>query len=76
MSNVSLLKRLETLEQAIRLKRPRQITILIDGNSEDQPAAGALVQDLAPGKDDLVILLKRYGDPDPDLPRLLAVTDL
>jgi hypothetical protein len=75
MSNASFLKRLETLEQAIRIKRPRQITILIDGNSEDQSAAGAL-KDLAPGKDDLVILLKRYGDPDPDLPRLLAGTDL
>ena len=76
MSSSSFIKRLERLEQAISLKRPRQITILVDGDSEDQSAADAILQDVAPSKDDLVIYLRRFGGNDPDLPRLLSVRPL
>jgi hypothetical protein len=76
MSSSSFLKRLEQLEKAIKLKRPRWITLLVDGNSEDQSAADAIPQDVAPGKDDLVIYLRRFGGDDPDLPRLLSVTTI
>jgi hypothetical protein len=68
------MKRLEALEQKISVRRPRQIVVLVDGNSEDQSAAEVLLQELAPRPNDLVIYLRRFGGDDPDPPRLLSVT--
>jgi len=73
------MKRLDALERSISFRRPRWINILVDANSEDQSAADAILQDLAPiGKDDFVILLKQYNDSGDGsaLPRLLSVTPL
>jgi hypothetical protein len=64
------------LEKAINVRRARIIAILVDGNNEDQSAADAIVQELEPGPDDLVIYLCRFGGNDPDLPRLGGITDL
>jgi hypothetical protein len=73
----SLNKRLEQLEQAISLKRPRHIVIEIDGSDADQSeaAAGTILQELAVVPDDLVIFAKYYsrGGGDPELPRLISV---
>ena len=77
MSTSNFMKRLERLEQAILLKQPRQITIMVDGDKEDHSAAeDALLQELAPSKDDLVIYLRHFGGDDPDLLRLLSVIKL
>ena len=70
------MKRLEALEQRISFRRPRQIVVLVDGNSEDQSAADAIVQELEVKPDDLVIYLARFGGTDPDLPRIASVTPL
>jgi hypothetical protein len=72
----SFMKRLEALEQKISFRRPRQIVVLVDGNNEDHSAADAIVRELAPGPDDLVIYLRRFGGDDLGLPRLLSVRPL
>jgi hypothetical protein len=70
------MKRLEALEQTISFRRPRQIVVLVDGNSEDQSAADAIVQELEVKPDDLVIYLARFSCKDADLPKLGSITDL
>jgi hypothetical protein len=72
----SIQKRLEMLEQAISLKRPRQITVLVDGHSDDQSAIDVILQDLAVVPDDLVVKIAHHGGNDPALPRLLCVITL
>ena len=76
MSTNGFLRRLEQLAQTIRIRRPRWITILVDGNSEDQSAADTIVQELEVTPDDTVIYLARFSGTDPDLPRLGSITDL
>jgi hypothetical protein len=76
MSNNGFLKRLENLAQSIKVRRRRWITVLVDGNSEDQSAADAIVQELEVTPDDIVIYLARFSGADPDLPRLGGITDL
>jgi hypothetical protein len=76
MSSSSFLRRLEQLERAIRLKQPRQIFILVDGNAEDQLAADTLIQAQAPSADDLVVCIRHFGGDDRDLPRVLNVSAL
>lgn len=68
--------RLAVLAQTIRIRRPRWITILVDGNSEDQSAADTIVQELEVTPDDTAIYLARFSGTDPDLPRLGSITDL
>jgi hypothetical protein len=46
------------------------------GHEEDQSAADAVVREFAPGPNDLVIYLRRFGGDDPDLPRLGSVNPL
>jgi hypothetical protein len=41
VSSNSFMRRLEALERKIGFRRPRQITILVDGDSEDQSAPPA-----------------------------------
>ena len=72
----SFMKRLEALERSISFRRPRQIVVLVDGNSEDQSAADAIVQELESKPDDLVIYLARFTGDKSDLPRLGGVTPL
>jgi hypothetical protein len=69
-------RKLEQLQRALKLRRPRWISILVDGNEEDQSAAHAIAQELNPGRYDLVTYCKQYGSYDRNLPRLLAITDL
>ena len=76
MSNKGFLKRLDQLARSVNVKRARQIVVLVDGNNEDQSAAGAIVQELAPGPRDLVIYLARFGGKDPNLPRLGSITPI
>jgi hypothetical protein len=47
VSSSSFMKRLKALERSISFRRPRWITILVDGNGEDQSAADAILQELA-----------------------------
>jgi hypothetical protein len=63
-------RKLEQLQRALRLRRPRWISILVDGNEEDQSAAHAIAQQLNPGRYDLVTYCKQYGGYDRNLPRL------
>jgi hypothetical protein len=70
-----VMKRLEALERSISFS-PRQVVLLVDGNSEDQSAADAILQDVLPGKYDLLIYLRCFGGDDRSLPRLLSVTHL
>jgi len=67
---------LEQLGRALKLLPPRWISILVDGNEEDQSAAHAIAQQLNPGRYDLVTYCKQYGGFDRNLPRLLAITNL
>jgi hypothetical protein len=67
---------LEQLEQAIKLKRPRHIVVLVDSECEDRTARDAILQELAVTPDDLVILLNHSGDVVPDLPRLHSVMQM
>ena len=53
------------LEQKITFRRPRRIVVLVDGNSEDQSAADAILQELEVKPDDLVIYLARFSGSDP-----------
>ena len=69
MSTNGFLRRQEQLAQTIRIRRPRWITILVDGNSEDQSGADTIVQELEVTPDDTVIYLVRFSGTDPDLPR-------
>ena len=69
-------RKLEQLQRALKLRRPRWISILVDGNEEDQSAANAIAHELNPGRYDLVTYCKQYGDYDRNLPRLLSITDL
>jgi hypothetical protein len=71
-----LQRKLEQLARALKLRRPRWISILVDGNEEDQSAAHAIAHQLNPGRYDLVTYCKQYGGFDRNLPRLLAITDL
>jgi hypothetical protein len=64
------------LAGALKLRRARWISILVDGNEEDQSAAHAIAHELNPGRYDLVTYCKQYGGYDRNLPRLLAITDL
>jgi hypothetical protein len=76
MSKNGFLKRLEHLKQSIIVRRPRWITILVDGNSEDQSAADAIVQELEVTPDDTVIYLARFSGTDTDLPKIGSITNL
>ena len=69
-------RKLEQLARALKLQRPRWITILVDANEEDQSAAHAIAHELNPGRYDLVTYCKQYGGYDRNLPRLLAITTL
>jgi hypothetical protein len=69
-------RNLELLGRALKLVRPRWISILVDGNEEDQAAAHAIAKQLNPGRYDVVIYLPQYGGYDRNLPRLLTVTTL
>jgi hypothetical protein len=74
----TLSKRLEQLEQAISLKRPRHIVIEIDGNNADQSEAeaSAILEELGVVDADLVIFTKHYSRTDTALPRLVSVMNL
>ena len=72
----SIMRRLEALERRISFRRSRQIVVLVDGHKEDQSAADAIVQELAPGPDDIGIYLACFGGADPDLPRIGSVSQL
>jgi hypothetical protein len=69
-------RKLDQLARALRLRRPRWISILVDGNEENQSAAHAIAHELNPGRYDLVTYCKQYGGYDRNLPRLLAVATL
>ena len=74
---MSIVRRwLEQLAAALKLRRPRWISILVDGNEEDQSAAHAIAHELNPGPYDVVIYRGQYGGYDRNLPRLLAITTL
>ncbi|MGA7544527.1 MAG: hypothetical protein WBW08_01655 [Methyloceanibacter sp.] len=74
---MSIVRRwLEQLAAALKLRRPRWISILVDGNEEDQSAAHAIAHKLNPGRYDLVTYCKQYGGYDRNLPRLLAIPAL
>jgi len=72
----SFQKRLEQLERVISLKRPQHIVVLFDPDNEDRTALDAILQDVAPTPDDLLILLKCFGGGAPTLPWLLSVESL
>lgn len=74
MSTGALLKRLEALTQSIRVRHPKWIMMLIDGNLAEQSAADAIVEALGVTPDDTVLYLARYSDTDHDLPRLGGIT--
>jgi hypothetical protein len=69
-------RNLDQLARALKLRRARWISILVDVNEEDQSAAHAIAHELNPGRYDLVTYCKQYGGYDRNLPRLLAITDL
>jgi hypothetical protein len=69
-------RKLEQLARALKLRPARWISILVDGNEEDQSAAHAIAHELNPGRYDLVTYCKQYGGYDRNLPRVLAITDL
>jgi hypothetical protein len=73
---MSIRRKLELLQRSLKLLPPRWISILVDGNEEDQSAAHAIAQQLNPGRHDVVIYCKQYGGFDRNLPRLLAITTL
>jgi hypothetical protein len=72
----TLSKRLETIERQISFKKPRVITIMVDGNSEPTEAETAILQNLDVVDADLVIRLQHYGGKDPNLPRLHSVVPM
>ena len=72
MSSASFLKRLETLEKAIMLNRPRQIVLLVDGNADDTKAETELLATLAVQAEDLIVCIKKFGSGE-GLPRLLSI---
>jgi hypothetical protein len=82
----SFQKRLEMLEQAINVRQPRVVVVLVDQHNREAPehiAALRAIQDqLAVTPDDLVITLASnlaatdddaFVPPDPSLPRLHSV---
>jgi hypothetical protein len=60
----------------LRVKRPRQIVILVDPDSEDRTALDAILQELAVVPDDLVILLNTFSGIDSNPPRVFTITAL
>jgi hypothetical protein len=74
----TLSKRLEQLEQLIRVNKPRHIVLEVDGCNENQEADDAILQELGVVDADLVIMVKHYShkEGDPALPRLISVAPL
>ena len=73
--NSGLLKRLEKLEQAIRVHRARFIVIEIDGIQEDQEAIDRLLKQLDVKSNDLVVEIKRYAKRE-GLPKVCGTSPL
>ena len=74
MSSASFLKRLERLEQAIRVNRPRLIVLATDGNSEDREAVAELLQSLKATAEDLIVSIRQFAsDLEDDLPRVISI---
>ena len=70
----AILKKLAVMERLIRFRKPRFITMLVDGNKPaDEAAEAALLEPLAVQPDDTVVVVKRFVDVE-DLPRVASVT--
>jgi hypothetical protein len=67
------MKRLERLEQAISLKRPRIIVYEAHETTSESEHAEFL-RGIAPSPDDLVVCLTRFTSDDPGLPRLVSIS--
>ena len=67
-------KKLEAIERFIRFRRPRFITVLVNGNEPvDEEAVAALLEPLTVQADDTVITVSRFVEID-DLPKIQSVT--
>ena len=70
----ALLKKLASMERLLRFKKPRFITVLVDGNKPaDEVAEAALLEPLAVQPDDIVVVVKRFAVV-ADLPRISSIT--
>ena len=70
----AILKKLAVMERLIRFRKPRFITMLVDGNKPaDEAAEAALLEPLAVQPDDIVVVVKRFVDVE-DLPRISSIT--
>ena len=70
----AILKKLAVMERLIRFRKPRFITMLVDGNKPgDEVAEVALLEPLAVQPDDIVVVVKRFVEIE-DLPRISSIT--
>jgi hypothetical protein len=70
----AILKKLAVMERLIRFRKPRFITMLVDGNKPaDEEAEAALLEPLAVQPDDIVVVVKRFVEIE-DLPRISSIT--
>ena len=70
----AILKKLASMERLLRFRKPRFITMLVDGNKPaDEAAEAALLEPLAVQPDDIVVVVKRFVEID-DLPRISSIT--
>ena len=69
----AILKKLAVMERLIRFKKPRLITMLVDGNKPgDEEAEAALLEPLAVQPQDTVVVVKRFVDVE-GLPRVGSI---
>ena len=55
-------RKLEQLQRALKLRRPRWISILVDGDEDDQSSVHAIAHELNPGRYDLVTYCSNTAD--------------